>query len=53
MMSVRSLRELVVHFGRKNRLVLIPMLVVVLLAAVLLAATQGIAVVAPFVYALF
>jgi hypothetical protein len=53
MMSVRSVRELIAHFAKRNRLVLIPMLVVILLAAVLLLATNGIAVVAPFVYALF
>ncbi|MFO0595701.1 MAG: DUF5989 family protein [Myxococcaceae bacterium] len=53
MISVRTVRELVGHFARKNRLVLIPLLVVLLLAAVLLVATQGLSVVAPFVYALF
>jgi hypothetical protein len=46
-------RELVVHFASRNRLVLLPMLVVLLLAAVLLVATNGVAVVTPFVYALF
>ena len=36
--------ERVAHFAKQNRLVLIPLLVVV---------TQGLSVVAPFVYALF
>lgn len=53
MLSLRTVRELVSHFARQNRLVLIPLLVVLLLAAVLLVATQGLAYVAPFVYALF
>lgn len=37
----------------RNRLVLIPLLVVLLLAAILLVLTNGLSVVAPFVYALF
>lgn len=53
MISVRTLRELVTHFASQNRLVLIPLLVVLLLAAVLLVLTQGLAYVTPFVYALF
>lgn len=53
MISLRTLRELVTHFARRNQLVLIPLLVVLLLAAVLLVLTQGLSVVAPFVYALF
>jgi len=53
MISLRTLRELVAHFARRNQLVLIPLLVVLLLAAVLLVLTQGLSVVAPFVYALF
>lgn len=53
MISARTLKELAAHFAARNRLVLIPLLVVLLLAAVLLFATQGLSVVAPFVYALF
>ena len=53
MISARTLKDLVAHFARRNRLVLIPLLVVLLLAAVLLFATQGLAVVTPFVYARF
>ena len=52
-MSLRTVKDLVRHFARQNRLVLIPLLVVLLLAAVLLVLTQGLSVVAPFVYALF
>lgn len=51
--SLRTVKDLVGHFARRNRLVLLPLLVVLLLAAVLLVLTQGLSVVAPFVYALF
>jgi hypothetical protein len=53
MISARTLKDLVSHFARQNRLVLLPLLAVLLLAAVLLVLTQGLSVVAPFVYALF
>jgi len=53
MISTRTIRELLGHFARRNRLVLVPLLVVLLLAAALLVMTQGIAYVAPFVYAIF
>lgn len=53
MISAQTLKELLSHFARQNRLVLLPLLVVLLLAALLLVLTQGLAVVAPFVYALF
>ncbi|MBL8917177.1 MAG: hypothetical protein JNM17_41115 [Archangium sp.] len=53
MISFRTIRELVGHFAMRNRLVLIPLLVVLLLAAILLVLTNGLSVVAPFVYALF
>jgi len=52
-LSVRTVKDLVGHFAKQNRLVLIPLLVVLLLAAVLLVLTQGLAYVTPFVYALF
>ena len=41
------------HFARREKLVLLPLLVVLLLAGLLLVATSGIAKVAPFVYTLF
>ena len=53
MPSWQTVRELVVHFASRNQLVLIPLLLVLGLAALLLVATQGLAHVAPFVYALF
>lgn len=53
MPSLVTLRELFGHFARRHRLLLLPLLVVLLLSAVLLALTQGLAYVAPFVYALF
>lgn len=53
MISTTSLRQLLKHFASRNRLVLIPLLFVLLLAAVLLFLTEGLAYVAPFVYALF
>ena len=52
-LSARTLKDLVGHFAKQNRLVLLPLLVVLLLAAVLLVLTQGLAYVTPFVYALF
>lgn len=53
MLSFRTLQELVGHFARRNQLVLLPLLGVLLLAAALLVLTQGLAWVSPFVYALF
>ncbi len=53
MISLRTMRELLVHFARRNRLVLLPLLLVLLLSAVLLIVTQRVGYVAPFVYALF
>lgn len=53
MISMRTIRELFGHFVQRNRLVLIPLLLVLLLAAALLVLTQGIGYVAPFVYAIF
>lgn len=50
---LRTMAGLVAHFARPGRFVLMPMLVVLLLAALLLAATGGLSYVAPFVYALF
>jgi len=49
----RTIGHLVRHFLHPARFVLLPMLVVLLRAAVLLVATGGLSYVAPFVYALF
>lgn len=48
-----SVRQLVRHFASRHRFFLLPLLVVLLLAGALLLLTEGLAVVAPFVYALF
>lgn len=53
MPSWQTLRELFAHFSSRNRLVLLPLLIVLGIAGVLLLVTQGAAHVAPFVYALF
>ncbi len=53
MISATSLKQLVGHFAKRNQLVLIPLLLVLLLATVLLLLTEGLSYVAPFVYALF
>jgi hypothetical protein len=50
---LRTIGQLVGHFLHPARFVLLPMLVVLLLAALLLLATGGLSYVAPFVYALF
>jgi hypothetical protein len=52
-MSLTTLRQLFAHFLQRNRLLWIPLLVVLLIAGLLLVLTQGLAYVAPFVYALF
>ncbi len=41
------------HFFRGDRIALLPLLLVLLLAGVLLVATSGLSYVAPFVYTLF
>jgi uncharacterized protein DUF5989 len=41
------------HFAHRRRFFLLPLVFVLLLAAVLLAATGGLAYVAPFLYTLF
>ena len=53
MKRLRTITALFRHFVRAQRLTLIPLLVVLLLAGVLLALTTGISYVAPFLYALF
>lgn len=52
-MSIRTLYELLKHFSHRQRFVLVPLLLVLLLAAVLLVFTSGLSYVAPFVYTLF
>ncbi len=41
------------HFAHRRRFILLPFLFVLLLAAILLIATGGLAYVAPFIYTLF
>lgn len=48
-----SVAELVRHFAVHQKLMLVPLLLVLLLASLLLLATSGLSYVAPFVYALF
>lgn len=48
-----TLGGLLRHFARRQRFFLIPMLLVLLVAAVLLVLTGGLSYVAPFVYSLF
>jgi hypothetical protein len=49
----RTLSELVRHLVGRRRYFLIPLLIVLLLAGVLLLATEGLSYVAPFVYTIF
>jgi hypothetical protein len=51
--SWRTIVELTKHFIKQQRLIFIPLLIVLLLASLLLLITQGLAYVSPFVYALF
>ncbi len=48
-----TLGALLRHFAHRRRFVLVPFLLVLLLAAILLIATGGLAYVAPFIYTLF
>lgn len=52
-MSLRTLGELVRHFVTAQRWFFLPLLLVLLAVGLLLAASNGLATVAPFVYALF
>lgn len=45
--------SLVHHFARRERLVLVPLLLVLLVASLILLLTGGLGYVAPFVYTLF
>jgi len=53
MSRLRTVFDLLRHFTHRQRWFLIPFLLVLLLAAILLVATQGLGYVAPFVYTLF
>jgi hypothetical protein len=48
-----TVRDLVRHFAVKERALLLPMLVVLVLGTLLLGASAGVGHVAPFVYSLF
>lgn len=48
-----TLGQLVRHFAHRQRFLLAPLLLVLLIAAVLLAVTGGLSYVSPFVYSLF
>jgi hypothetical protein len=48
-----TLKELLLHFASRERAVLLPLLLVLLLAGVLLLLTSGLAHVAPFIYTVF
>jgi hypothetical protein len=50
---LRTIGELMAHFASRERFFLAPLLVVLLLAGLLLAATGGLAYVTPFFYAIF
>ena len=53
MSRLTTLRQLIVHFADRQRWFLMPLLLVLLVAAVLLLATNGLSIVAPLVYTLF
>jgi hypothetical protein len=48
-----TVRALFAHFAARGGFVLVPMLLVLVLGALLLLATEGVGLVAPFVYSLF
>ena len=50
---LRTIGQLLLHFGHRQRFFLAPLLLVLLVAAVLLVLTGGLSYVAPFVYAIF
>jgi len=49
----QTIADVLAHFARSQRFVLIPLVLVLLAAGLLLMLTGGLAYVAPFVYALF
>ena len=52
-MNLHPVRDLLRHFLSEGRWFLLPLLLVLLVAGLLLLATQGLAVVGPLVYPLF
>ncbi len=50
---LRTVGGLLAHFARRERLFLLPLVLILLCAGLLLAATGGLAYVAPFFYAIF
>ena len=50
---LRTVGALLAHFAKRQRLFLLPFLLVLLLGGVLLALTGGLSYVAPFIYTLF
>lgn len=50
---LKTIGRLIAHFARRQRLVLLPLLIVLLLAGLLLLATGGLSYVAPFIYSIF
>lgn len=50
---LRTIGALFLHFVRRERLFLAPLVIVLVLAGLLLVATSGLSFVAPFVYAIF
>ena len=53
MKYTRTLRDLLGHFAHRERYLLLPVLVILLLAGVLLLLTGGLSYVAPLVYTIF
>lgn len=50
---LRTVAELFAHFAKRQRFILIPLLLVLLATGVLLVLTGGLSFVAPFVYTMF
>jgi hypothetical protein len=50
---LHTVRALLAHFADSGRYVLVPLLLVLILGSLLLLATEGLGLVAPFVYSLF
>jgi hypothetical protein len=51
--ALTTLKELVGHFAVRERFFLLPLVLIVLLAAILLTLTGGLSYVTPFLYTLF
>ena len=50
---LRTVGRLLAHFARRQKFVLLPLLIVLLLAGALLIVTGGLSYVAPFIYSIF